>query len=140
MTVTEPLEILRGAHHVVVQDFPDHDVPDSLLAAGLTVTIYGGPDPADVTTQELVDGTVELRQRGELPARADLLYVYRPFTEIDGILAEAGRLGVETIWRQPDVAGSDPDAAAWRDRVQAAGFAYVGGTIAGVAEEIVDSR
>lgn len=138
--MTEPREILRAADHVVVQDFPDRDVPDSLLAAGLTVTIYGGPDPADVSTQALVDGTVELRQRGELPAQADLLYVYRPFTEIDGILAEAGRLGVETIWRQPDVAGSDPDAGAWRDRVEAAGFAYVEGTIADVAQEITSSR
>lgn len=138
--MTEPLAILRAARHVVVQDFPDGDVPDSLLAAGLRVTIYGGPDPADVSTQELVDGTPELRQRGELPAQADLLYVYRPFSEIGGILAEAGRLGVETIWRQPDVAGPDPHAAAWRDRVEAAGFAYLEGTIADVAQTIVSSR
>lgn len=138
--MTEPLEILRTARHVVVQDFPDQAVPDSLLAAGLTVTTYGGPEPADVTTQDMVDGTVELRQRGELPGRADLLYVYRPFSEIDGILAEARRLGVETIWRQPVVAGPDPDATAWRDRVEAAGFSYVEGTIADVAREIVDPR
>lgn len=138
--MTEPLEILRAADHVVVQDFPDRDVPETLLAAGLTVTIYGGPDPADVSTEKLVDGTVELQRRGELPGQADLLYVYRPFTEIDGILAEAGRLGVKTIWRQPEAGRPDPDAAAWRDRVAAAGFAYVEGSIADVARELTDSR
>ncbi len=138
--MTEPLDLLRRARHVVVQDFPDRVVPDSLLAAGLTVTIYGGPDPADVTTQELDDGAVLLRQRGERPESADLLYVYRPFTEIDGILTEAGRLGVATIWRQPEPGGPDADAAAWRERVEGAGFAYVEGPIADVAEEIATSR
>ena len=138
--MTEPLDLLRRARHVVVQDFPDRVVPDSLLAAGLTVTIYGGPDPADVTTQELDDGAVLLRQRGERPESADLLYVYRPFTEIDGILTEAGRLGVATIWRQPEAGGPDADAAAWRERVEGAGFAYVEGPIADVAEEIATSR
>lgn len=138
--MTDPRDVLRAAQHVVVQDFPDQAVPDALLAAGLTVTIYGGPEPGDVTTQELVDGTVDLQQRGQLPARADLLYVYRPFSEIDGILAEAGRLGVETIWRQPDKAEPDPDAHTWRERVEAAGFGYVEGTIADVAQELADSR
>ena len=34
-------------------------------------------------------------------------------------------MGVRTIWRQPDVVGPDPDAEAWRSRVEAAGFAYL---------------
>jgi hypothetical protein len=138
--MTEPLELLRRARHVVVQDFPDRGVPDALLAAGATVTIYGGPDPADVSTQDLDDGVVVLRQRGERPESADLLYVYRPFAEIDGILTEAERLGVAAIWRQPEPGGPDADAAAWRERVGGAGFAYVEGPITDVAEEIATSR
>lgn len=138
--MSEPLEVLRAARHVVVQDFPARDVPDSLLRAGLTVTIYGGPEPADVSTHERVDGAVVERERGRRPDRADLLYVYRPFAEIDGILAEGGRLGVQTIWRQPEVALTDADGEAWRERVEAAGFAYVEGPIADVAAEVAGSR
>jgi len=119
-------ETLRAAHHVVVQDFPDRDIPDSLTRAGLTVTIYGGPDPADIVVSEVLDGAIVHRQTGQPPANADLLYVYRPLVEIDGILADAQRMGVRTIWRQPKVGDvADPDAGEWRDRVEAAGFAYL---------------
>jgi len=123
--MTDPIDTLRAARHVVVQDYPDRDVPDSLTRAGLAVTIYGGPDPADIVTSELVDGAVVHRQTGRRPDSADLLYVYRPLAEIDGILTDARRMGVRTIWRQPDVVGPDPDAEAWRSRVEAAGFAYL---------------
>ena len=123
--MTDPIDTLRAARHVVVQDYPDRDVPDSLTRAGLAVTIYGGPDPADIVTSELVVGAVVHRQTGRRPDSADLLYVYRPLAEIDGIQTDARRMGVRTIWRQPDVVGPDPDAEAWRSRVEAAGFAYL---------------
>ena len=123
--MTDPIDILRAARHVVVQDYPDRDIPDALTRAGLAVTIYAGPDPADVVSSELVDGAVVQRQTGSRPDSADLLYVYRPLAEIDGILADARRLGVRAIWRQPDVGGPDPDADTWRSRVEAAGFGYL---------------
>lgn len=124
--MTDALETLRAARHVVVQDYPDRDIPDALTRAGLAVTIYGGPDPADIVTSELVDGAIVHRQTGRRPDSADLLYVYRPLAEIDGILSEARRMEVRTIWRQPDVAvRPDPDADAWRSRVEAAGFDYL---------------
>lgn len=123
--MTDPIDTLRAARHVVVQDYPDRDVPDSLTRAGLAVTIYGGPDPADIVTSELVDGAVVHRQTGRRPDSADLLYVYRPLAEVDSILSDARRMDVRTIWRQPDVVGPDPDAEAWRSRVEAAGFAYL---------------
>ena len=62
--MTDAVETLRAAHHVVVQDYPDRGVPDSLTCAGFTVTIYGGPDPADVVVCELVDGSIVHRRRG----------------------------------------------------------------------------
>lgn len=124
--MTDATETLRAARHVVVQDYPDRDIPDSLTRAGFTVTIYGGPDPADIVVSELVDGAIVHRQTGRRPESADLLYVYRPLAEVDGILADAHRLGVRTIWRQPDVGGGpDPDAEAWRSAVEAAGFTYL---------------
>lgn len=119
------IEILRNARRVVVQDYPSKDIPDALTRAGLSVTIYGGPDEADVVASELDDGEVVTRPVGRWPETADLLLVYRPLSEIDGILADAQRMGVRTIWRQPDVDGDDRDAAAWRARVEAAGLAYL---------------
>jgi hypothetical protein len=123
--MTDPIDTLSAARHVVVQDYPDRDVPDALTRAGLAVTIYGGPTEADIVVSELVDGAVVHRQTGRRPDSADLLYVYRPLAELDGILTDARRMGVRTIWRQPDAGGPDPDADAWRSRVEAAGFAYL---------------
>lgn len=123
--MTTAIEILRGARRVVVQDYPSKEIPDALTRAGLAVTIYGGPDEADVVASELVDGDVVSRPVGRWPETADLLLVYRPLSEIDGILADARRMGVRTIWRQPDIKGDDRDAAAWRARVEAVGLAYL---------------
>jgi len=122
----DPEEILRAARHIVVQDFPTRDVPDALTRAGFTVTIYGGPDEADVVASELSDGGVVHRPVGRYPDAADLFYTYRPTAELDGIIAEAERLGARTIWRQPPVgADDDPDAAVWRARVESAGLRYL---------------
>ena len=122
----EPIDILRAAHHVVVQDFPSQEIPDALTRAGLMVTIYGGPDENDVTVSELTDGSVVHREVGRYPDSADLLCTYRPLNELDAIIAEAHRLGARTIWRQRDPgARTDPDADTWRRRVRQAGLDYV---------------
>ena len=120
-----PDEILRSATHVVVKDYPTRDVPDALTRAGLTVTIYGGPSEVDVVVSELRDGVVVHQQVGRYPDRADVLYVYRPLAEIDGIISEARRLGAHTVWRQPVIGSADPDSAEWRRRIENAGLAYV---------------
>lgn len=123
--MTTAIDILRGAQRVVVQDYPSKEIPDALTRAGLVVMIYGGPDEADVVASELVDGEVVCRLVGRRPEAADLLFVYRPLSEIDGILADARRMGVRTIWRQPNIEGEDRDAVAWRAGVEAAGLAYL---------------
>lgn len=123
--MTTAIDTLRGARHVVVQDYPSEEIPDALTRAGLRVTIYSGPDDADVVASELIDGDVVCRPVGQRPSEADLLFVYRPLSEIDGILADARRMGVRTIWRQPNPEGEDHDAAAWRAGVEAAGLAYL---------------
>jgi len=123
--MTTAIDILRGAQRVVVQDYPSKEIPDALTRAGLVVMIYGGPDEADVVASELVDGEVVCRRVGCRPDAADLLFIYRPLSEIDGILADARRMGVRTIWRQPNIEGEDRDAVAWRAGVEAAGLAYL---------------
>lgn len=123
--MTTAIETLRAARHVVVRDYPSKDIPDALTRAGLSVTVYGGPDEADVVASQLVDGEVVSRGVGRWPEAADLLLVYRPLTEIDSIIADARRMGVLTIWRQTDIDGDDGDAPAWRAGVEAAGLAYL---------------
>lgn len=123
--MTKAIDVLRGAQRVVVQDYPSKDIPDALTRAGLAVTIYGGPDEADVVVSELVGGDIVCRPVGRRPETADLLFVHRPLSEIDGILAEAKRLGVQTVWRQPSSDGEDHDALAWRAGVEGAGLTYV---------------
>jgi predicted CoA-binding protein len=120
-----PDEILRSATHVVVKDYPSRDVPDALTTVGLAVTIYGGPSEAEVVVSELTDGVVVHRQVGHYPDRADVLYVYRPLAEIDGIISEAKRLGALTVWRQRGTGSDDPDSAEWRRRFESAGLAYL---------------
>lgn len=95
------IDILRGVQHVVVWDYPSEEIPDALTRAGLRVTIYSGPDKTDVVASELIDGDVVCRPVGQRPAAADLLFVYRPLPEIDGILADARRIGVQTTCVNP---------------------------------------
>jgi alpha-galactosidase len=123
--VSDPVDLLRGARHVVVQDYPSRDIPDALTRAGFLVTIYGGPTEADVVVSERSGDEIVHRRVGRYPEHADLLYTYRPVSELDAILAEADRLGVRTVWRQPALGGEDVDAAEWRGRVEAAGLRYV---------------
>jgi predicted CoA-binding protein len=120
-----PDEILRSATHVVVKDYPSRDVPDALTSAGLMVTIYGGPSEADVVVSELSDGAITHLQVGRYPDRADVLYVYRPIAEIEGIISEAHRLRAHTVWRQPVIGSATAESAEWRQRIEGAGLAYV---------------
>jgi predicted CoA-binding protein len=120
-----PDEILRSATHVVVKDYPSRDVPDALASAGIMVTIYEGPSEAEVVVSELSDGAITRQQVGRYPDRADVLYVYRPIAEIDGIIAEAHRLGAQTVWRQPVIGSANTDSAEWRRQIEGAGLAYV---------------
>ena len=123
--MSTPDEILRSATHVVVKDYPSREVPDALTRAGLAVTIYGGPSEADVVVSELSDGAVVRRRVGRYPEGADVLYVYRPIAEIDGIISEAHRLRAHTVWRQPVIGSADTDSAEWRRRIEGAGLAYI---------------
>lgn len=139
--MTDSDEILRNVRHVVVQDFPSRDIPDALTRAGLRVTIYGGPAEADVVSSELDGDEVVHRQIGSYPDDADLFYTYRPLAEIDAIIEEAQRLGVSTIWRQPEVDSDDVDADVWKAHAKAAGLTYVDSpTIDEAARALTESR
>ena len=129
--------ILAEMRNVLVIDWPDRDVPASLAFGGFTVFVKGGPGPADYAAWELDAGEPVSRPLGREPERVDLVYCHRPFGELPGIIALAGRLGARALWWQTGLTsggGKDP-AGCWappeqsrqaRDLADAAGLAYVG--------------
>ena len=120
-----PDEILRSARHVVVKDYPGAEIPDALTRAGLAVTLYDGPTENDVVVSELSGEEILHRPVGGYPDRADVLFVYRPISEVDAIIIEAQRLGAHTVWRHPAPGSTDTDSVEWRRRIEGAGLVYV---------------
>ena len=128
--------ILAETRTVLVIDWPSRDVPASLVFAGFTVFVKGGPGPADYAAWELDAGEPVSRPLGREPDRVDLVYCHRPFGELPGIIALAGRLGARALWWQTGLAsdGSKDPSGCWvppgesrqaRELAGAAGLAYV---------------
>jgi predicted CoA-binding protein len=115
--------VLRRAQSVLLVDWPRQDVPESLVRAGLSVFVKGGPGPRDFAARELRDGEVVSRPVGQPPDQIDLVYAYRPFDELPGIVAIARELGAFAVWRQSGL--SAEESAESRKVVTAAGLRYV---------------
>ncbi len=134
--MTEASRILSETSSVLVMDWPSRDVPATLAAAGFSVTVKGGPGPADYTAWEISDGELATRPLGRSPDHADLVYFHRPFGELDSIIALARSLGARALWRQSGLtrAGTKAPDACWvppeesqraRELAAAAGLAYI---------------
>jgi predicted CoA-binding protein len=68
----------------------------------------GGTGPEYYSTYEMQkggtnDGKVTERRIGRPPEHVDLIYSYRPLSELPGIIATAKELGAKTIWSQSGV-------------------------------------
>ena len=101
-----PRDVLNAAHTILVIDWPSRDVPDALALAGFEVIVRGGPGPDDYVAYELMDGQIVPRKLGRPPQRTDLIYSFRPLSELPGIIATAKQLGAKTIWTQSGVCQS----------------------------------
>ena len=135
-TLEAAARILAETRSILVIDWPSRDVPASLAFAGFTVFVKGGPGPADYAAWELDRGEPVARQLGREPDRVDLVYCHRPFGELPGIVALAGRLGAHAFWWQTGLTsggGLDPSGC-WvppeesrqaRELAAAAGLAYI---------------
>jgi predicted CoA-binding protein len=108
---------------VLLVDWPSQDVPESLVRAGLSVFVKGGPGPRDFASRELKDGEVVARPVAQPPDQIDLVYAYRPLDELPGIVALARELGAFAVWRQTGL--SSEESAESRKIVTAAGLQYV---------------
>ena len=128
--------VLADTKSVLVIDWPSRDVPASLAFAGYTVLVKSGPGPADYNAWHIESGEPVPRPLGHEPGRVDLVYCHRPFGELPGIIALAGRLGARALWWQTGLAsdGTTDPSGCWvapgesdqaRELAAAAGLAYV---------------
>ena len=143
-----PKELLQTVDTVLVIDWPTDEIPKMLTLAGFHVVVHGGPGPEEYSAYELVNGGVVSRHVGHPPERADLIYSYRPLSELPEIITAARDLHARTIWTQSGLsaAGVNDPRGCWvpeealrsaRDLVQSAGLNYVTEPyIADIAREI----
>ena len=133
MNLQNPLASVRT---IVLIDWPSREVPETLARAGFEVNVKGGPGPEDFSVYELDGSEIVTRRTGQQPKRADLVYSYRPLSELPGIVELAKTLQARTIWTQSGLSAPDikdprgcwvaaPDAQAARKLVQSAGMSYL---------------
>ncbi len=137
-------EVIRDTETILLVDWPDRDVPDTLARSGYTVVSHDGPAEGDYNAYEPEDGGVRVRPVGRPPERVDLVYTHRPIDELPEIVEQARALGARAVWIQSglDATGAkdahgtwlpDGDSAKARAIVEAAGLIYVDGPYIGDA-------
>jgi CoA binding domain len=155
-------EIFRTVQTILVIDWPSKELPEALTRAGFHVVVRGGLGPEDYSAYELDrsrspaqnlaqslahdpahnSGEVVVRHIGRAPEYADLIYSYRPLSELPEIVTTAKRLGAKTIWTQSGLsaAGVNDPKGCWveeeelrpaRILVESAGLRYITGPYIG---------
>ncbi len=129
-------DMFKTVDTVLVIDWPTKEVPEILTLAGFHVVVRGGPGPEGYSAYELNSGEVVVRHVGRPPERADVIYSYRPVSELPETIATAKALQARTIWTQSGLsaAGVKDPKGCWvpgeelrlaRNLVQSAGLNYV---------------
>ena len=93
-------EILQHAHSILLIDWPTTDVPESLVQAGLRVFVKGGPAPDDFFACDWRGNELVQQRVGHPPDRADIVYSYRPLSELPAIVDLAKSVHAKIIWTQ----------------------------------------
>jgi hypothetical protein len=129
-------EIFKTVDTILVIDWPTKDLPEGLALAGFRVVVRGGPGPEDYSTYVPSNGEVLNHRLGYRPKRADLVYSYRPYSELAEVIATAKSLHAKTLWTQSGLsaAGVKDPKGCWvpeeelrvaRNVAQSAGLNYV---------------
>jgi hypothetical protein len=128
-------EVLKAAKSALVIDWPSEEVPESLARAGMHVVVRGGPGPTDYSVWTWENGRLVTRPLGRAPDQADVVYSYRPLSELPGIVDLARTLHAKAVWTQSGVCAEgrkDPrgcwlstaDLESARTLVEAAGMTH----------------
>jgi hypothetical protein len=143
---------LKTVRTILLIDWPDKEVPETLTRAGFFVFVHGGPGPEDYSVYELRDGKIVSRRTGRRPDQADLVYSYRPLAELARTIDEALVVGAKVVWIQSGLSldGKKDPKAFWMSeedmrsaerRVEVAGLELITRPyIADVAREISRER
>ncbi len=137
--MTEAEQLLEATDSVLVIDWPTREVPETLARAGFGVVVKGGPEPDNYTAHAVREGQVVARRLGHAPDHVDLVFAYRPVSEVPAIVVLAKEVGASGVWFQSGRAsnGDDDPKGCWmpegesqtaREIVEAAGLAYVDDT------------
>jgi len=145
-------EWFDGVKTVLVIDWPSQEVPELLALAGFNVVVNGGPGPEDYSGYEVKDNKVVSQRIGRRPERAELVYSYRPLSELSQTIAAAKQLRAKTLWTQSGISpdGQKDQKGCWlpdeelrsaRNQVEAAGLIYITEPYIGdVVRELLASR
>jgi hypothetical protein len=115
-----PNEILRSAHRILLVDWPNPELPRTLVEARFTVfsvspgrysaveLVSAPPDEVEAgqifSPQEGQSGYLVFRKLNEPPSQVDIVHVYRPEQEHAGIVAtQVVPLGAKVLWLHPSV-------------------------------------
>jgi hypothetical protein len=145
----KPPDVLAPGQHIVLHNWPAREVPDSLVRAGLGVTVYGGPQPDEISIHECAGDAIVSRKTGVPPTRADVVYVY-PWPGFDvehdlpRIAQAAQELHASTLWYQsgrdsegrPSATGcwlTEPEVAQVEAAAKSAGLAVIHNVYIGAA-------
>jgi hypothetical protein len=119
--MSDPRHILESLHSALLVDWPHTGVPRTLLDAGFRVFGYspGGFSTAELAAEapggddlrsvippkdEGEAGFLVFRKLAVPPASVDLVCVYRPENELEGIIAKhVLPLGAKVLWLEPPI-------------------------------------
>lgn len=96
--MTDVAKLLAGTTTVLLVDWPSRDVPDTLARSGFAVVSNDGPD--EYNAYEIDGGEIRVRDVGQLPKTADLVYTHRPIDELPEIVDTAKAVGARAVWIQ----------------------------------------
>jgi hypothetical protein len=119
---------------ILVIDRPSEAVPETLALAGFAVAVKRGP--SDYSVYETSGHSVSVRNLGAPPAHVDLIYAFRPLSELPQILSLAKALDAKILWIQSGLSSEDTRNAegCWispqelesaRNRVESAGLTFI---------------
>ena len=129
-----PVEILRNARTIAVvgasddPSKPSHTVPVALRERGWTILPVNPNDP-------VVLGAPSVPSVADLPDGVDVVEVFRPSEEAEGVVREAVARGIPAVWLQQGIVS--PVA---RMVAEEAGVSYVEDLCMGVVARANDLR
>jgi len=98
--MTDYRELLAAATSILLIDWPDREVPDTLARSGYRVASADGPTDDAYNAYELVDGAIRVRALEGPPDQVDIVYAHRPLDELDRIVEQARTLNARAVWLQ----------------------------------------